>query len=56
MIYTQPSAAAPKAASKPRYRELRCQCCNRKLAEAAGQYTVSIRCRRCGNFNRFQVA
>ncbi|MFC2416875.1 MAG: Com family DNA-binding transcriptional regulator [Eikenella corrodens] len=42
--------------SKPIYRELRCQCCNRKLAEAQGKYIISIRCRRCGSFNRFQAA
>ena len=53
MFHTKQSAASPKAASEPRYCELRCQCCNPKLAEAAGKYTVSIRCRRCGSFNRF---
>lgn len=37
------------------YRELRCQHCGRKLAEAKGSYTLSIRCRRCGRHNQFQA-
>ncbi|WP_084693600.1 Com family DNA-binding transcriptional regulator [Alysiella crassa] len=36
------------------YRELRCQSCNRKLANAAGVFDISIKCTRCNALNNFK--
>ncbi|MCP2041032.1 phage FluMu protein Com [Neisseria sp. HSC-16F19] len=35
------------------YRVLRCQFCNRKLAEANGTFGLCIKCPKCKNINRF---
>ncbi|SSY80286.1 Com family DNA-binding transcriptional regulator [Alysiella crassa] len=38
------------------YRELRCQNCNKKLANAAGVFEISIKCARCKSLNFFKQA
>lgn len=36
------------------YQELRCQQCNRKLANATGKFEISIKCNRCKSLNCFK--
>lgn len=44
-----------KDSAKMLYKELRCQLCNRKLAEAIGKYGIAIKCPRCKFLNQFKT-
>lgn len=37
------------------YHALRCRCCNRKLADATGNFGIAIKCPRCKYINRFNT-
>ncbi|WP_100139258.1 Com family DNA-binding transcriptional regulator [Snodgrassella alvi] len=38
------------------YRELRCQSCNKKLAEAVEYYGLVVKCCRCKFLNKFSIS
>ncbi|ORF03585.1 hypothetical protein BGI05_02355 [Snodgrassella alvi] len=38
------------------FKVLRCQSCNRKLAEAEGKFRIAIKCNRCKYINHFKIS